>query len=191
VSVLVARHGLVWVGGTFTTINRNPRASHVAALRPVAGTVSRSFTVRGAPPVTALRVTGSRVYVGTAGVGGRLLVRSRSGRALWSKTFDGDVNSIALLDHVVYVGGHWRYACTDSRTSQPRGDCAVNQALVPRLAALTGAGRLRSWVPRPNSALGVLAMTASPATGTLAVGGAFTTFDHGSISQPAFALLRR
>ena len=189
VRAIRVRSGLVWIGGGFTAVDGDPRASHVAALRTDTGTVSRSFAVRGAPPVTALRVTGTRVYIGAAGSGGRLLVRTRSGAPVWTRRFDGDVNAIALLNNEVYVGGHWRYVC-GSDSAGPGGDCAVDRSLVPRLAAFDTSGRLRSWVPRPDSALGVLALDGSAATGRLAVGGAFTGFEKRSILQPALAFFR-
>jgi hypothetical protein len=187
---VAVRHGLLWVGGAFTAINGNASARRIAALRQGTGTVSASFRMRGAPVVRALQVTGTRVYVGAAGSGGHLYVRTRSGSPLWSKTFDGDVNAIALLNNVVYVGGHWHYICSNKPSTDPQGDCVDDAALVPRLAAFNGSGTLQSWVPRPDSALGVLAMTTSAASDTLAIGGGFTAFNKGAIRQPAFAIFR-
>lgn len=190
VTVLRTRHRLVWVGGDFSSINGNARAFHIAAVRPATGGVSGSFRVSGVRPVTSLRVTRTRVYIGAAGVGGHLYVRTRSGAPLWHKTFDGDVDAIGLLNNVVYVGGHWAYLCASDTVAQRTGDCAVDQALVPRVAAFNGRGGRRDWAPRANSTLGVLAVATSTVTDTVAVGGAFTTFKGGSVRQPAFALFR-
>jgi hypothetical protein len=188
VLALQATRRLVFAGGSFTTVNGNPDAFHVAAIRAGSGRVSGAFQVTGVRPVTALKVTGTRVYVGAAGVGGHLYVYTRAGVPLWHKTFDGDVDAIGTLDGVVYVGGHWAYLCRTDRVAPGNGDCAVDQALVPRLAAFSTSGRRLAWGPQANSPLGVLAISTSTATSTVSVGGGFTTFKNGTIQQPAFAL---
>jgi hypothetical protein len=190
VTVLRNKNGLTWVGGSFTAINGHAYAARVAALRPAAGGVSRSFRVGSVRPVTALRVTGSRVYVGSAGVGGHLYATTTSGRRLWHKTFDGDVDAIGLLGNDVYVGGHFNWLCDDDQVAQANGDCAVNQANVARLAAFSTSGSRRSWAPHPDSNLGVLAIGTSTARSSIYVGGDFLHFNRGAVNQPRFAILR-
>ncbi len=190
VTVLRVRHGLVWAGGFFNTINGNTNAFHVAAIRPGAGTVSSSFRIRQAAPVTAMLVTRYRVYVGAAGAGGHLYVTNLAGTEIYHRTFDGDVDGLALLDGVLYVGGHWVYQCSDDSVAINTGNCANQLVRSPRLTAFDGSGVRQSWVPAANSNAGVLAMTASRATHSVVVGGAFTTFKDGAISRPHFALFR-
>jgi hypothetical protein len=190
VTALQATRRLVYVGGSFSTVNGDAGAFHVAAVRAGSGRVSGSFRVAGARPVTALKVTRGRVYIGSAGIGGHLYVVKRTGAPLWHKTFDGDVDAIGVLDGVVYVGGHFAYLCGTDRVAPVSGDCFVDRARVPRLAAFDTAGGPRTWAPWADSELGVLAMSTSAATGRVSVGGGFATFKRGSIRQPAFAIFR-
>lgn len=181
-------HRLVWVGGSFTSINGNAADSRVAAIRPVAGTVSRTFSTSIPYPVRDIRVTRSRVYAAAAGPGGHLYASSTSGRALWHRTFDGDVDTIGLLNNLIYVGGHWNKVCGTDQVSPTNGDCATAAAVAPRLAAFRGSGARTTWAPDADSSLGVVAMV--PVSNTLAVGGGFGTFKNGTIRHPAFALFR-
>lgn len=182
---------LVFAGGSFSTINGNANAFHVAALRVASGRVASSFRPGRVAPVTALRVTPRRVFIGSAGVGGHLYVTNRSGGSLWHETFDGDVDALGILNGVVYVGGHFAFLCSTDRVAQANGDCLDAQTRLPRLAAFTPSGGRRPWAPQADSNDGVLAMGTSTRTDTVTVGGAFTSFKNGTISQPAFAIFRR
>jgi hypothetical protein len=178
--------GAIYAGGDFTTIHKK-RHPHLVALRATgAGAVIRSFRPRESFPVQDIAFAGRNVIVAEAGAGGRVTVFGPHGKMGWRKTFDGDVQTLTILDGVIYVGGHWINICSTPRVAPGNGDCLDGQTFQPRLAAYTLGGRLTDWAPHPDSAEGVMAM--AKGRNRLAVGGAFDHFLAGTVTQPKFAL---
>jgi outer membrane protein assembly factor BamB len=101
-------------------------------------------------------------YVGTAGTGGHLAAYANdTGRQLWSKGADGDVQAVAVEGGLVYAGGHFvlKFAGTSRRQ-------------LAAVKATTGA--VDAFAPQMlgNTHPGVWALVAEP--DALFVGGGFT-----------------
>jgi len=150
----------LYVGGAFGKIAGVSRP-RLAAVSTRSGAPT-SWHPRVGCPVYDLAATSSSVYIGCAGgrkTGNRVSAYSTSGSApRWSVKTNGNVQALELVGGGIYVGGHFGTAAGRDR----------HHAL-----ALTSSGKLTSWAPRFNSALGVYALLA--AGGNLFAGGDFTT----------------
>ncbi|MDP9394275.1 MAG: hypothetical protein M3Q27_08470 [Actinomycetota bacterium] len=177
--------GRLYVAGRFTSLNGSTARANLAALRPDTGAVDTSFAARLGYPAKDVAVTGNAVYVAADGPGGHLRKYALGGASRWDLFTDGGVQAVAVLDGVVYAGGHWTYVCPVTRTD---GKCPEGMIQRRKLVAVTPEGNLLGWAPQANSPLGVTAMAPHPATGKLAVGGAFTTFKWDAVRQPHIAL---
>lgn len=154
----------VWVGGDFTGISGDPSQDNLAKLSSTNGAV-RSLKVHPTWPVHAVVVTSAQVLAGGDGTGGNLAAYDTTGAALWSRRTDGGVQGLALLDGVLYVGGHFDNVCVDSA-------CATRVTRHKLFAVNTITGDLDAWNPGANSALGIFALDSSG--GRLRAGGTFT-----------------
>ena len=178
--------GSVYAGGDFTTI-RGKRHAHLVALKARgAGTVVPSFHPREKFPVHDIAFAPKVVITAEAGAGGRVTVFGPKGKIKWRRTFDGDVQALAVLRGRIYAGGHWINICSTPRVAPTNGDCLDGKTFQPRLAAYTLTGDLVDWAPHPDSGEGVMALVKSG--NRLAVGGAFDHFLAGKVTQPRFAL---
>jgi hypothetical protein len=181
----VDSHSRLYVGGGFTGIDGDRKASRLAALRLSDSKLDTGFRPKTPYPVFALTVAGDRVFAGLAGQGGRVIGYRRDGAVLWSSVTDGDVQAITHLDGAVYAGGHFTVACPKaSRTATSW--CPAKMRAQPKLAAWNPAdGTLLDLNPRGNGKWGVLTMRANPALRSVTVGGDFTAF--GSKNRSRFA----
>ncbi len=157
-SIAVAPNGSrVYFGGKFNSVN-GQRRRHLAAL--TSGGALTSWSPDGEYLVFALETSGSQVFAGVGGPGGRVSAfDGTSGRRNWQTRGDGDVQALGVLDGRVYAGSH----------SKTIG--GVRQA---NLAALrVDNGRVdTSFRPKVNSGPGVWAI--DTASRRLYAGGDFT-----------------
>ena len=144
-----------------------------------AGAVNTSF--RAGPtnetaysPVLDIVSDASRVYTASAGSGGACAaLSSTSGSVLWSAHSNGNMQSVRLLDGLLYCAGH--YGGAGSFKGSDRN----------KLAAVTpDTGALSDFAPSINSAEGPWSMAA--ASGRLFIGGDFSKVS--GVAQPHFAM---
>jgi len=170
----------VYVAGSFTTIDGATRR-HVAALDPASGAAISSFS-HGLPyAVVDMAVDASGVFIAGAGGGGNFAdLNLTTGATVWQGGTDGNVQAIATLDGIVYVGGHYDNYC-GMQGGQHTCTTAIQRHKL--LAVDEATGTLQSWNPSANSALGAFALTGSGTV--LAAGGDFTRI--GGRAQQGFA----
>ena len=159
------------IGGYFTSID-GVHHGYLAAIDPTSGTPVSTWRSEGTGfPVLAIAVDSARVYAGGAGPGGRFVAYDTNlGRRLRVDGTDGNVQAIAVLDGVVYAGGHFTEFCG----STGHKTCAGVRRM--KIMAADGpTGALEEWDPGANSTLGVWSLAADPASLSLFVGGDFTT----------------
>ncbi len=170
----------VYVAGSFTTIN-GASHRHVAALDPSSGAPVASFSHGLSYAVVDMAVDASGVFIAGAGGGGNFAdLNLTTGTMMWQGGTDGNVQAIATLDGVVYVGGHYDNYCG---MQGGQHTCTTSIVRHKLLAVDETTGALTSWDPHANSALGVFALTGSGTT--LGVGGDFTRI--GGRAQQGFA----
>jgi hypothetical protein len=170
----------VYVAGNFTTIDGVARR-HVAALDPATAAGISSFSHGLAYGVVDMAVDANGVFIAGAGGGGNFAdLNLTTGATVWQGGTDGNVQAIATLDGVVYVGGHY-----DNYCGMQGGQHTCTTAITRhKLLAVDGAtGALSSWDPHANSTLGVFALTGSGTV--LTAGGDFTRI--GGRAQQGFA----
>ncbi|WP_344823399.1 hypothetical protein [Actinocorallia longicatena] len=112
----------VVIGGTFHQLGGVGR-DFLGAVDAVTGTPTswNPTEACGDCQILDVAVDDTRVYAGVGGTGGHATAWNRNSNAvLWSQQGDGDVESIAVSDGMVYAGGHYspsfagttRYALT-------------------------------------------------------------------------------
>jgi hypothetical protein len=183
---LDAANGQVYAGGEFSTMNGLWRGRYLASLDPATGAVPTGWTSPVGYRIMGIAATSTNVYAAGDGAGGHLVATNLNGAAQWVVTADGGFQAVTLLGSTIYAGGHFGNVCSTSRTGS-HGACLDGQSRRAKLAAFNLSGTLQAWAPNANSALGVHSMDSDPATGRIAVGGEFTKFNFGKISQPYFA----
>jgi hypothetical protein len=176
VHTLVAYGGRVYAGGGFHNIDDVHGSLRLASLHGKTGEVQEKFLPRAPAEVRSMAVDRDGVYVATAGVGGRAIAYTFSGKVRWQRVFDGDAAAIATVGSLTYVGGHFDSACLTSKNGA-HGVCVDGSQPRYKLAAVTATGELASWAPRGNGVIGVRVLSVNQATGTLEAGGDFTTID--------------
>lgn len=184
VETIVATAGRVYLGGKFHTINGVSGTARIAAVNPSSGGVDTTFRSRASVITYGIALTSAGVVAAHGGQGGKVVSYDYGGAIKWSATFDGDPQAVALLGGTLYVGGHFDNICTTSRTGD-QGFCVDGAVSRVKLAALDVAdGDLQPWTAHGNGVVGVVTMAVSPALGTLAAGGAFTTIN--GVTQKRF-----
>ena len=183
---LDAANGRVYVGGEFSTMNGLWRGRYFASVDPTTGAVSFGWTSPVGYRIMGIAATSSNVYAAGDGAGGHLVATNLDGSRQWVVTADGGFQAVTVLGSTIYAGGHFGNVCSSSRTGD-HGACLDGQSRRAKLAAFSLSGTLQSWAPQANSSLGVHSLDSDPATGHIAVGGEFTKFNFGAISQPYFA----
>jgi len=170
----------VYVAGNFTTID-GASHRHVAALDPTTGAAISSFSHGLSYAVVDMAVDASGVFIAGAGGGGNFAdLNLTTGAMVWQGGTDGNVQAIATLDGIVYVGGHYDNYC-GMQGGQHTCTTSIQRHKLLAVDELTGT--LQSWDPSANSALGVFALTGSGTV--LAAGGDFTRI--GGRAQQGFA----
>lgn len=159
---------IVYAVGDFDTISGHS-ARDVAAIQG-ADPGALVSTFHGGPtngttysPVLNLELVGSTVYLAVAGNGGACTAFSAStGARIWSVHSNGNVQTVAYLDGVVYCGGHFG------------GADAFGTATRYHMAGVTAAAPYTTtdFAPKVNSALGVWSLATDGSR--LFLGGDFT-----------------
>jgi hypothetical protein len=174
----------IYVGGQFRSISGASGTRNLAAVTTT-GAVDTGFTSRAREVVHAIAVGASGIYAAMGGPGGRLGAFTTSGAARWTLTMDGDAQAVAVLDKVVYIGGHYDNVCKSARTGD-KGSCIDGNTRRVKLAAANEAGgALLPWNPVGNGSHGVHTMAANGKLHKVAAGGAFTTIGGASRSRLA------
>jgi hypothetical protein len=181
---LAYRDSKVYLGGSFHRTDDVSSTLRLSAVDAASGELDRGF--RPSPPavVYSIAVDGNGVYAAMGGPGGRAASFTNAGRTRWTRTFDGDVQAVAVLDGTAYVGGHFDRACTSGATGA-HGTCSDGSVSRVKLAAVRGDGALAGWAPQANGIVGVRTIAVDRAPGTVAAGGDFTTI--GGRAQRRFA----
>ncbi|MET0425471.1 MAG: hypothetical protein ABW046_16420 [Actinoplanes sp.] len=174
----------VYLGGGFHTVDAVKGTLRLAAVHAVTGVVDPGFRAKLPAEVRAIAVDRAGVYVATAGVGGRAIAFNTAGVLRWQRVFDGDAAAIAVMDGVTYVGGHFDSACLTSKNGI-HGVCTDGSEPRLKLAAIGSTGQLGSWRPAANGVIGARVLSVNRSTGTLYVGGDFTTI--GGVGRSRFA----
>ena len=178
---LTADGSRVVLGGTYTTVNGVNQA-RMAAVNPTTGAVL-PWAIHPAYGITALAVDANGVYAAGTGAGGNVVAFApATGQQLWIAGLDGNDQAIAVMDGIVYVGGHFNHYC--GPTAGVNGCKGATVATRDHLLALAETnGSLQAWHPSANGVLGVFALAAG--NGTLEAGGDFTKI--GGVAQQGFA----
>jgi hypothetical protein len=183
---LAITRGRVYLGGDFHQVNGVRAAGRLAAVSTSTGTLIRAFRPKAPESVLDVAVDARGVYTATGGPGGRAIGYSSSGEVRWTHLFDGDVQTIAVMSGVAYVGGHFDRACRRTSTLGQLG-CTGGYTSRVKLAAVDGRGRLTGWNPRANGTAGTQVLATYPARKRIAAGGAFTRV--GGAGRQRFAIL--
>jgi hypothetical protein len=172
----------VVVGGFFTTVN-GTSAQHLAAINPGGAGTMASWGSHVSFPVIDLAADSKGVYVAGAGGGGNFEGTSLAGQEKWVGGTNGNVQAIAVLGGIVYVGGHQQFYCGPQHGQHTCTNPIPRDKL---LAVDENNGNLLSWAPGADSALGVFALTGMGSTGNLLSGGDFR--HTGNRAQQGFAM---
>ena len=158
----------VYAGGDFTTINGSTAGKSIASLSTgTSATLTSGFnagaTNEGAEsPAIDLFLSGTHLLAAVAGSGGGCAsLDAATGKTLWSKHANGNMQAVTAMGSTVYCGGH--FGGLGSFGGQTRF----------KLAAVDeNSGTILSFAPRINSPLGVWALDRDATH--LYVGGDFT-----------------
>ena len=102
---------------------------------------------------------------------------------MWQGGTNGNVQAIAVVGGIVYVGGHMQFYCGPQHGQHT---CTTPIARDKLLAVDENNGNLLPWAPGADSALGVFALTGMGSTGNLLSGGDFR--HTGNRAQQGFAM---
>jgi hypothetical protein len=186
VDALVATSNRVYLGGLFKLVDGQKGTPKLVALDPLTG--ARDLTFKPTIPVRVfgIAVGPNGVYTAMGGQGGRAIAFGFDGTPLWTTTADGDVQAVAVLNDVVYLGGHFDNVCA-SNVNGVQGTCVDGSVWRVKLAAVDAVdGTLLPWDPHANGINGVTTLTANSGMGTIVAGGEFTTM--GGLRWPRLAL---
>ncbi|KRF34392.1 hypothetical protein ASG94_17005 [Nocardioides sp. Soil805] len=168
------------LGGRFTTL-RGVARGFLGSVDAASGAVTswappRACTSTSQPCfVLDLVARDDSVYAAVAGPGGRVTAFSASTGAIrWQRTGDGDVQSVAVDDRLVYAGGHFGPGYGGATRYNLAAVAQTNGALDPDFAPVVS-----------NLYPGVWDLVATPSH--LVAGGGFT--DIGGTGQSRIALL--
>ncbi|MER7279868.1 hypothetical protein ABT369_36055 [Dactylosporangium sp. NPDC000244] len=174
VESIAAGKGRVYLGGSFHKTGNVSNSLRLTAVDPVTGALDKGFQPRPEAVVHSVAVgADGTVYAGMGGQGGRAAAYAPDGRQRWLRVFDGDVQAVAALGDVAYVGGHFDRACKTARNGS-QGVCTDGSLSRVKLAAVDGSGRLLDWAPQANGIVGVRTLTAAEPLRQVVAGGEFT-----------------
>ena len=180
--VITAGAARVVAGGFFTHVN-GASANHITAINPTGSGTLASWATQLNYPVIDLARDANGVYVAGAGGGGNFAGLSLSGQARWQGGTNGNVQAIAVVGGIVYVGGHMQFYCGPQHGQHT---CTNPIARDKLLAVNASNGDLLPWAPGADSALGVFALTGAGSSGNLLSGGDFR--HTGNRAQQGFAM---
>jgi hypothetical protein len=160
----------LFFAGDFSQVAGRPR-SHIAAVDAASAALDQVFAPKALPVTFGITADADRVYAAVGGPGGEVQAFDAvTGDKQWFVHGNGNFQSVALLNGLLYVGGH--YGGDDSFGGQERY----------KLAAVNPAnGAVSSFAPRVNSPLGVFEVQASG--NHLYIGGDFTNVSGDSQSH--------
>lgn len=188
VRAIEAYDGHVYIGGGFTQID-GTSARKLASLNASTGALETGFAPAAAGTVYDVVASGSRVYTAEGGAGGRVHAYDLSGDTLWQRTTDGDVVALTLHEGTIYAGGHFEKVCNNANVGA-KGTCLDGVFADRRkLLAVSTSNSLSAWNPDADSVLGAISLASGG--NTVAAGGAFLTFDGGTVKQRGLALFRQ
>jgi hypothetical protein len=186
IDALAATSGRLYLGGLFKLVDGLTGTPKLVALDPMSGARDLSFRPKIQIRVFGIAVGPNGVYTAMGGQGGRAIAFGFDGTPQWTTTADGDVQAVAILNDVLYLGGHFDNVCA-SNVNGVQGTCVDGSVWRVKLAAVDASnGVLLPWDPHANGINGVVTLTANPAMGTVVAGGEFTTM--GGIRWPRLAL---
>ncbi|GHJ43460.1 hypothetical protein Cs7R123_08020 [Catellatospora sp. TT07R-123] len=178
--------GRVYIGGKFDAVDGLRGTMKIAAVDPVTGAVDLGFWSHIAAMVNDIAVVDGTVYVGVDGGGGRASAMDPTGLIRWTAATDGAVQAIAVLDGVVYLGGHFDNVCSTAHTGL-MGVCLDGAVPRVKLAAFdVASGALLDWTADGNGSVGVRALRANTELGQVVAAGAYTAVN--GVPQRRFAL---
>ena len=173
------------IGGAFNTLN-GATSYAIGAVDPASGasvTWNWHGPLRwGTHPfdVVAMTADSTGVYAAGTGNGGSFMKFTQStGDLDYIGGANGNVVGVAVMDGVLYVGGHYTGYCG---LVMGNNWCPWVAARAHLLAVDAATGALETWHPAANSALGVYTIAAG--AGVVATGGDFTKL--GGVVQQGF-----
>jgi len=179
----------VVLGGFFRTLNGASFVGVGAVNTTTGATVPWAYhtaDLQTFRPFQILRFTqdGNTLFGAATGNGGSMIAWNiGDGTLKYQEGTNGNVVDMAVLDGIVYFGGHFSGWC-----GQVPGNnfCTVQAARNKLVAVDEGTGALLSWHPSANTTLGVEALAAGDLSVT--VGGEFTKI--GGVAQMHHAQFR-
>jgi hypothetical protein len=179
----------VVLGGFFRTLNGASFVGVGAVNTTTGATVPWAYhtaDLQTFRPFQILRFTqdGSTLFGAATGNGGSMIAWNiGDGTLKYQEGTNGNVVDMAVLDGIVYFGGHFSGWCGQV----PGNNFCTVQANRNKLVAVDeGTGALLSWHPSANTTLGVEALAAGD--GSVTVGGEFTKI--GGVAQMHHAQFR-
>lgn len=177
----------IYVGGSFGALDGDSAHPYMGAVNPVDGSLDTGFDPGAEFPILDLVADTRGVYAAGAGAGGHVLIWNPDG-SLARPVYltDGDVQAIAVDGDSLYIGGHFDNYCVGNTGFGSPLSCERPLPRKKLFEISLASGDLTDWAPRVNSPLGVFTATVDPASGSLCIGGDFTTID--SVRQPHFGV---
>jgi hypothetical protein len=178
----------VVLGGFFRSVNGDTTLIGVGAVDTVTGTTNEPWAwhtsdLQTFRPFQILRFTqdGNTLFAAGTGNGGEMLSFDiTTGNLNYVAGTNGNVVDMAVMDGIVYFGGHFSQYCGLT----PGNNFCTPVAARDKLVALDETtGALESWHPAVNTNLGIEAMAAGDSQ--LLIGGEFTK--AGGVAQQRIA----
>ncbi len=173
VDALAVSSGVVYVGGSFDTVDGQPR-NNIAAVDASSGTALSAWNPGADGEVLTLAVGNGLVYAGGgfSSIGGQPrshigALDSNGDATSWAPDADGAVDALAVSGTTVYAGGGF-----SSIGGQPRSN----------IAALDSNGDATSWAPDASGTVDALAVSGTAVyaggsfSGASSIGGADRDF---------------
>jgi hypothetical protein len=172
----------VVLGGFFRTLNGASFVGVGAVNTTTGATVAWAYhtaDLQTFRPFQILRFTqdGNTLFGAATGNGGSMIAWNiGDGTLKYQEGTNGNVVDMAVLDGIVYFGGHFSGYC-----GQVPGNnfCTVQASRDKLIAVDEASGALQTWHPSANTTLGVEALAAGD--GSVTVGGEFTKI--GGVAQ--------